>query len=155
MPYHAVVEQQESSVKLEYQSSDSQEWFFLSSLVFRRLKVQIENKHLPCFESRRNLMGIYESLGHAAVGKNFFAEGHSSPNVDSEGIRLLSFGTLSWQTSRKPLTKTQWFIDSPEYRELHRIDGEPVVFEWIFSLGQYIAITSRNPKDDGRDELHT
>ena len=25
--------------------------------------------------------------------------------------------------------KIQWFIDSPEYRESHRIDGEPVVFE--------------------------
>ena len=44
----------------------------------------------------------------------------------------------------------------PEHRELHPIDVEPVVFEWTLSQGEmnYAAI-SRNPQDDGGDELCT
>ena len=29
-------------------------------------------------------------------------------------------------------TKIDWFTNSPQYRELHQIDGEPMVFEWKF-----------------------
>ena len=34
------------------------------------------------------------------------------------------------ETIDKWKEKIQWFIDSHEYHELHRIDGVPVVFEW-------------------------
>ena len=51
VPHHVVVptraEPEDSSVKLEYQSSDSHDWLFLSSGCRPRLKSQID-KHLPC-----------------------------------------------------------------------------------------------------------
>ena len=40
-----------------------------------------------------------------------------------------------------------WFKSSPEYRDLDRIDGEPMDFEWNnFPRIQYVAAQSRSQK---------
>ena len=52
-----------------------------------------------------------------------------SDSVPCLGDRIAEYprSVASWQD------KIDGFTQSPEYRELDSVDGEPVVFEWIFS----------------------
>ena len=48
--------------------------------------------------------------------------------------------------------KTEWFTKCNEHRQVVSIDGEPAEFEWTNCPKTHnTAVTSRDPKDDGRD----
>ena len=69
--------------------------------------------------------------------KNDFVQRPSSSVVNSESLRTLRFSIVhenNPQYSRKRMEeKIAWFMNASQCRELDRIDGEPMEFEWKIS----------------------
>ena len=69
------------------------------------------------------------------MDENYFVERQSRQAVESKGNvfsdSVLCLGKIHEypQSINSWKDKTEWFTQSPEYREMDRIDGEPVVFE--------------------------
>ena len=60
----------------------------------------------------------------------------SSPIVDRKRPRILRLRIVSWKTKETSETvkkwkeQLEWFTTTTQYKELGRIDGEPMEFEW-------------------------
>ena len=72
-----------------------------------------------------------------------------SDSVLCLGDRIAEFprSVTSWQD------KIDWFTQSPEYRELDSVDGEPVVFEWTFFPG-HTTLKLLQEVQSSREENH-
>ena len=85
----------------------------------------------------------------------------SSPIINSESPCILRFRIVSGQDEsipwihRRMENKIEWFTSTPQYRELDRIDGEPMEFEWKFPRIHYITNSRRDPENDERNWVWT
>ena len=71
---------------------------------------------------------------------------HAKVYVFSDSV--LSLGKVNQNPTSNTVWEQQldWFKNSPQYRILDTIDGEPMEFEWNISRIHYIAARPRSPK---------
>ena len=89
-----------------------------------------------------NLRSVRNKLGNFSVWKAVRGERRRSNYfLESKSIRLLRLCVVSWESPPVPWIKRrmerqiEMFMDSKQYRELDRISGEPMEFEWMIFQG--------------------
>ena len=101
-----------------------------TSSMWQRSWSQIKQK----FNVYRRLIGT-----HTSLAKDYFVNWQSSPIIKSKSLCILRFRIVSgqdqstpWVHRRMEIFKIEWFTitSTHQYRELDRIDGEPMEFEW-------------------------
>ena len=75
----------------------------------------------------------------------------SHQSLACKGFRILSFCVMSKKMNQNPTSNVWegqlgWFKDSPQYRTLDTIDGEPMEFEWNIFQGSPHCSSSTKPK---------
>ena len=79
---------------------------------------------------KKSLVSI-DQLAAAHVAKDNLAYWQGSSVCDCENLRLLwCMGGLSSDPVKAWKEKINWFMDSRQHRDLDRIDGQPMEFEW-------------------------
>ena len=68
---------------------------------------------------------------------------------------VLCMGRISENPRRAWKEKTDWWMNSSQCRDLDRIDGKPMEFEWDFFRIHIIADSRRHPGHDDCDSVWT